>query len=84
MDSVSIEVPRDIIESAQLTVQEIKLEIAVLLYAQRRLPIGKACELAGVTLPEFRKTLGSRRIPAHYDPEDLEDDVETLRRLGRL
>jgi len=85
MSTVStLEVPQDILDSARLTIPELKIEIAVYLYAQRRLSIGKARELAGMTLWEFRQVLASRRIPPHYDVVDLDEDVATLREMGRL
>jgi predicted HTH domain antitoxin len=56
--------------------------MAVYLYSQGRLSIGKARELAGLTLWEFRQLLASRRISAHYDAEDLDEDIATLRDLG--
>jgi len=45
---------------------------------------GKARELAGMTVWDFQLLLGSRKIPIHYDIQDYEDDVATLRGLGRL
>jgi predicted HTH domain antitoxin len=85
MSTISVlEVPQEILDSARLTPSELKVEMAVHLYAQRRLSIGKARELAGLTLWEFRQLLASRRIPPHYDEVDLEEDVATLRELGRL
>lgn len=79
-----LEVPQEILGSARLTVPELKIEIAVHLYAQGRLSIGKARELADMSLWEFRQLLASRRIEPHYDQADLEEDVATLRELGRL
>ena len=85
MSTVSVvEVSQEILDSARLTPSELKVEMAVHLYAQGRLGIGKARELAGMTLWEFRQLLASRRIPPHYDEADLEEDVATLRELGRL
>jgi predicted HTH domain antitoxin len=57
--------------------------LAVRLYAQGRLSASKARELAGMTLWEFRQLLASRRIAPHYDEADLDEDVATLRELGR-
>ena len=66
MGPVSVlEVPQEILDSARLTVPELKVELAVHLYAQRRLGIGKARELAGMSLWEFRQLLLSRRISPH-------------------
>lgn len=81
---LTLEVPQDILDSARLTISELKVEMAVYLYAQGRLSIGKARELAGMTLWEFRQLLASRRISPHYDVADLDEDVATLRELGRL
>jgi predicted HTH domain antitoxin len=79
-----IKVPQDVLDSARLTVAEVKLELAVHLYAQGRLAVGKARELAGMSLWEFRQLLASRRIAPHYDERDLDDDVATLRSLREL
>lgn len=84
MSAYTIEVPQDILDSARLTVPELKVEMAVYLYSQGRLSIGKARELADMSLWEFRQLLGSRRISPHYDVADLEEDVDTLRQMGRL
>jgi predicted HTH domain antitoxin len=48
------------------------------------LGIGKARELAGMTLREFRQLLAVRKISPHYDVDDLEEDINTLKELGRL
>ena len=79
-----MEIPQEILDSARLTLPEARAELALALYAQGRLSIGKARELAGMSLWQFRQLLASRQIPVHYTPEDLEDEVETLRELGRL
>lgn len=80
MNAVNVlEIHQDILDTARLTVDELKVEMAVYLYAQDRLPIGKARELADMTLWEFRQLLASRRIPPHYDVADLDEDVATLR-----
>ena len=83
-DPLALEVPQDILDSASLTISELKVEMAVYLYAQGRLSIGKARELAGMTLWEFRQLVASRRISPHYDVADLDEDAATLRELGRL
>lgn len=79
-----LEISQDILDTARLTVDELKVELAVYLYIQDRLSIGKARELAGMSLWAFRQLLASRHIPPHYDVTELEEDVSTLRELGRL
>ena len=85
MTAVNVfEVPQDILDSARLSVPDLKVEIAITLYAQQRLSIGKARELAAMPLWTFRQHLAARGISPHYDVDDLNDDVATLRKLGRL
>jgi predicted HTH domain antitoxin len=79
-----VEVPQEILDSARLTPAELKVEMAVHLYEQGRLSVGKARELADMTLWEFRQLVASRRISPHYDEADLDEDLVTLRELGRL
>jgi predicted HTH domain antitoxin len=81
---MNLEVPQDVLDSARLSAAELKTELAIALYAQRRLSIGKARELAGMSLWEFRQVLAPRRISPHYDETDLAEDVQSLRDLGRL
>lgn len=84
MNALALEIPQDILDSARLTVADLKVELAVSLYAQKRLSFGKARELTELTVWAFRQLLASRQIAPHYDVADLDDDVETLRKLGRL
>lgn len=76
--NASIEIPADILESARLSPDQLKLELALSLYAQRRLSIGKARELAGLSLWEFRQILGARRIEPHYDSAELAEDLAAI------
>lgn len=80
----TLNIPQDILESARLTAPELKIEIAVYLYASGRLSIGKARELADMSLWQFRQLLASRQISPHFDESDLNTDIETLKGLGRL
>lgn len=83
---MTLDIPQDVLESARLTAAELKVEIAVYLYTSGRLSIGKAHELADMSLWQFRQLLASRHIPPppHFDEYDLNADVETLKSLGRL
>ena len=74
----------EILQSAKLTEQEVRLELAVALYAQQRLSFGQARKLAGMSLPEFEKLLFDRGIPSHYDVQEFEEDLKTIHRLREL
>jgi predicted HTH domain antitoxin len=82
--TISIEIAREVFHAVRMTPQELKGELAIHLYGQGKLSFGKAREMAGMTVWEFQQLLGTRRIPVQYDIEDYEEDISTLKELGRL
>lgn len=82
--TATLEIPQGVLDAAQMNTHELRRELALALYAQGWLSLGKARELADLSLWEFRQWLGLRRIEAHYDATDLQDDLAALRALGRL
>lgn len=81
---MNITIPDEILTSAQMSVDDIKLELAILLYQQRKISTGKARRLAGMNLLEFRLEIASRGICVNYDIEDFQADIQTLKKLGEL
>ncbi|MGK7900473.1 MAG: UPF0175 family protein [Hormoscilla sp.] len=63
---------------------EFMLEIAIVLFDKYKISTGKARRIAGMNLIEFRRELASRGICVHYDVEDFQADLKTLKRLGEL
>jgi predicted HTH domain antitoxin len=82
--AVVIEIPREISQAARMSPEELKKELAIHLFEEGKLSFGKARSLAAMTIWEFQQLLGSRGIVVHYDIEDYEEDLETLKRLGRI
>jgi len=82
--TISIEIPREVLHAARMTPRDMRRELAIYLFQQGRLSFGKAREMAGMTVWAFQQLLASREIPVHYDLEDYEEDLRTLRELGRL
>jgi len=78
----TLEIPQDVLNSSRLTLDELRIELALSLYQQNRLSIGKARELANISLWQFRQLLASRQIAPHYEPADLEQDIATLREFN--
>lgn len=83
MPNVTLDIPQDVLESAQLSTEELKIELALTLYAQHRLSVGKARELGGLSLWQFRQLIAERGIPPHIDETTLAQDIETLNALDR-
>jgi predicted HTH domain antitoxin len=80
----TLDIPQDVLDSARMNLHDLKVELAVSLYAQGRLGIGKARELAEMSVWTFRQLLAVRRISPHYDETDLQEDIATLKELGRI
>lgn len=80
---MSITISDSILISAGMSEQEMLQEIAVMLFAKEKLTLGQASELAGMKQDAFQRVLGSRQIPIHYGIEELRQDIENLKMLGR-
>ncbi|HBI23126.1 MAG TPA: hypothetical protein DDX84_02705 [Nitrospiraceae bacterium] len=81
---MSILISDDILQSARLTEDEFKQEIAVLLFQKEKLTLAQASRFAGMTRLQFQHLLASRNIPVHYDIAEFEEDLKTLKDSGRL
>jgi predicted HTH domain antitoxin len=77
--SVTLEVPNEVTQAMRLPPPEaearLRLELAIGLYTQRLLPLGKAALLAGLSRWELEDILGRRGVPAHYTEEALIQDA---------
>ncbi len=82
--TVAIEIPREILHATRMTPEEMKRELAVSLFQLGKLSFGKAREMAGMTVWAFQQLLGNRGIAIHYEVVDYEEDLATLKALGRL
>jgi predicted HTH domain antitoxin len=76
--SLTLEIPDGVSQAMRLPPLEVearlRLELAVSLYAQEILSLGKAAELAGISRPELNGILAKRNVPMHYTAQDLEND----------
>jgi predicted HTH domain antitoxin len=82
--AMSVLIPDEVLQASRLSEREFKAEVAVMLFEKEKLTLGQANRLAAMDRLEFQHLLASRRIPVHYDVADFEQDLETLRELGRL
>jgi predicted HTH domain antitoxin len=76
--TLSLDIPADILESARMTIPDVKLELALALFSRGRLSAGKAAELAGVSTGQFQLHLGARNLGPHYAVEDALEDKAIL------
>lgn len=80
----TLAIPEDILQATRMSDEELKQEIAVMLFQKEKLTLGQAADLAGMSQLQFQHLLASRQIPVHYDLEEFEEDLQTLKELGRL
>ncbi|MBL7792670.1 MAG: UPF0175 family protein [Saprospiraceae bacterium] len=74
-------IKEEILEKAEITAEELIIEIAVHLYDIGRLSMGQARNLAQLDQISFQKELAKRDVYIQYDIKDLETDLENLRKL---
>ncbi|MFP4001843.1 MAG: UPF0175 family protein [Thermoplasmata archaeon] len=53
--------------------------IAVELYREGKISMGKAAEIAGLSKIEMMGVLREKKVPLQYSEEDLEEDMKALR-----
>lgn len=76
----SIEVPGEIFEALNVPEDDreetLRRELAVSLYREGYLSIGKARELSGCSRRAFHQLLGERGVERHYTEAELEEDLD--------
>jgi predicted HTH domain antitoxin len=85
MQSVVLEIPSELLFHIKIPdnklILELKKELAVQLYRDRLLSFVNCSRLAEMGKVEFHFLLGEKKIPRHYDVEDFNQDLETLKEL---
>jgi len=81
---MSLVIPDDILRAANMSASEMRREIAALLFQQDKLTLGQTSQFAGMSQLAFQRLLASRHIPVHYDVQEFNDDLDTIRHLGQL
>ena len=85
MQTVSVDFPRDLINIFKVREKDFSMKVlktlSIELYREGVVSIGKAAEIAGISIWEMHDILAKQKIPLHYYPEDLESDIETLKKV---
>jgi predicted HTH domain antitoxin len=78
--SLTLEIPGDVVDALRLPdlekLQRLRLELSVSLYSQGILGLGKAAQLASLSRWEMNRVLAERKVPMHYGPEELTEDLQ--------
>lgn len=62
----------------RLSPREVALHLAIGLFVSEEATLGQAAEIAGLTQALFLKELGRHRIPIHYGPDELAEDLKVV------
>jgi predicted HTH domain antitoxin len=81
MQLMKIELPEPELDSLQLTPDQARLELAVGLYAGRRVTLGRAAKIAGISYTGFMHEIGRRGLCIHYTADDARHDVAMVEKL---
>jgi len=72
-------IPEKTLKAAEISADELLVEIAVHLYDTERLSIGQAKNLVNMDHISFQLELAKRNIYIKYDENDLDTDLENLK-----
>lgn len=71
--------PDELTSGLDLTPEHARIDLAIGLYADRRVTLGRAAKMAGMAQTVFLRKLGELCIPMHYDLPELEADLMLVR-----
>jgi predicted HTH domain antitoxin len=81
---MTLDIPSLSGSEAGLTEADLRQDLALALYQQEKISLGKAAEIAGLDRWGFQRLMKERGICLNYDVDDLNQDVATLKQLGML
>ncbi|MGN6369782.1 MAG: UPF0175 family protein [Phycisphaerae bacterium] len=81
---VRLQIPDELMAQAGLDESKLRIELACALFAQRRLQLWPAAQLAGLSRVQMEDELASRNIPIYYiDEEYWDQEKEGLRAMEK-
>lgn len=80
---MSLNIPDSVLQGLRIPeaeiAQRLRVELAIALYAQGALSLGKAAELAEMNRMTFGEMVGQRGVARHYGEAELAQDVSYAR-----
>lgn len=81
METVQVDLPTELLQAARIDAREVPKLLALELFREDVVSLGRAAELSGVPLAEFMEFAAEREVPLHYLPDDLNDDHRVIESL---
>ena len=75
---MELKLPKTLIDD--VSESELKLYLAIMLYKERKISIGQAAKLSGLTLIDFTYELGKHKAPfTNISEEELEEELRRIK-----
>lgn len=80
---IMLTISDDILDNAGISAHELLQEIAIYLYAKKKLSFGQAKKLSGLNVLQFQELLYNNNVPNHYGITELEEDFKSIQNFKR-
>jgi predicted HTH domain antitoxin len=77
---MSIVIDDNILKAANISKEQLLIEIAFMLYEKNLIGLSKAREFCGLNIVDFQAEMYKRNI-SYYTLQALEEDIETMNKL---
>ncbi|NEO88024.1 MAG: UPF0175 family protein [Spirulina sp. SIO3F2] len=81
---MSLLIPDEIVRSTRMSEDELKLEIALMLYSQGKISSGRVRAWTGLSVIDFQQELKARGLYLNYDAAEFQADLQTLQAMNLL
>ena len=78
---MAIVISDQIIQQTNLSEDEFRIRLALLLFEKNILTFGQARRFSGLNVLAFQELLAKYQVAMHYDWEDYQNDLKTLESL---
>jgi len=79
---MDIQIDEKTLGRLNLSESQLKFDLALGLFVDGKVSLGRAAKIAGMDSILFQRELGARRIPVHYGVTEFQRDLETIRTLS--
>ena len=76
---MSLVIPDEIVKASGLSEAELFQMLVLTLFEKEKISLGKASQLLGITQINFQALMAKHGLYIHYNVEDLQEDVASLR-----
>jgi len=87
MATVRVEFPAEVLKVVKVekkyASKELRKLVALELYRENLVSLGKAAEIAGMSVNEFMEFSAKRSVPLHYTLEDLKEDLKWAKEIRK-